>query len=44
MLKPTLRLYTKLTAHTLCLYRNRRLGNPDWLQIKGLAFPQSVAG
>lgn len=38
------RLYTKLTAHTLCLYLNRLLGNPDWLQIKGLAFPQSVAG
>ena len=34
------RLYTKLTAHTLCLYLNRLLGNPDWLQIKGLAFPQ----
>jgi len=38
------RLYTKLTAHTLCLYLNWLLGNPDWLQIKGLAFPQSVAG
>lgn len=36
------RLYTKLTAHTLCLYLNRLLGNPDWLQIKGLAFPQPV--
>lgn len=33
------RLYTKLTAHTLCLYLNRLLGNPDWLQIKRLAFP-----
>jgi len=33
------RLYTKLTAHTLCIYLNRLLGNPDWLQIKGLAFP-----
>lgn len=33
------RLYTKLTAHTLCLYLNRLLGNPDWLQIKALAFP-----
>jgi hypothetical protein len=32
------RLYTKLTAHTLCLSLNRRLGNPDWLQIKPLAF------
>lgn len=33
------RLYTKLTAHTLCIYLNRLLGNPDWLQIKNLAFP-----
>lgn len=33
------RLYTKLAAHTLCLHLNRLLGNPDWLQIKGLAFP-----
>ena len=33
------RLYTKLTAHTLCIYLNRLLGNPEWLQIKGLAFP-----
>ena len=33
------RLYTKLTAHTLCIYLNRLLGNPDWLQIKTLAFP-----
>ena len=33
------RLYTKLTAHTLCIYLNRLLGNPDWLQIKALAFP-----
>ncbi len=37
------RLYTKLTAHTLCLYLNRLLGNPDWLQIKALAFPTSRA-
>ena len=37
------RLYTKLTAHTLCRYRNRLLGNPDWLQIKGLAFPNTRA-
>ena len=35
------RLYTKLTAHTLCIYLNRRLGNPAWLQIKGLAFGSS---
>jgi hypothetical protein len=35
------RLYTKLTAHTLCIYLNRLLGNPDWLQIKALAFPNA---
>lgn len=28
------RLYTKLTAHTLCLYLNRLLGVQNWLQIK----------
>lgn len=33
------RLYTKLAAHTLCVYLNRRLGQTDFLQIKGLAFP-----
>jgi DDE family transposase len=33
------RVYTKLTAHTLCIYLNRLLGNPDWLRIKALAFP-----
>jgi len=33
------RLYTKLTAHTLCIYLNRLLGYPDFLQIKTLAFP-----
>jgi len=33
------RLYTKLTAHTLCIYLNRLLGNADCLQIKRLAFP-----
>lgn len=33
------RLYTKLTAHTLCIYLNRILGNPDFLRIKHLAFP-----
>jgi len=32
------RLYTKLTAHTLCLYLQRLLGNPDFLRIKTLAF------
>jgi hypothetical protein len=33
------RLYTKLTAHTLCIYLNRLLGKPDFLHIKSLAFP-----
>lgn len=33
------RLYTKLTAHTLCLYLNRLLGVSEWLQIRALAFP-----
>ena len=33
------RLYTKLTAHTLCIYINRLLGRDDVLQIKSLAFP-----
>lgn len=33
------RLYTKLTAHTLCIYINRLLGRPDFLQLKALAFP-----
>jgi hypothetical protein len=33
------RLQTTLTAHTLCIYLNRLLGNPDWLRIKQLAFP-----
>lgn len=33
------RLYSKLTAHTLCIYLNRLAGNPDFLQIKSLAFP-----
>ncbi|MEJ2148155.1 MAG: IS982 family transposase [Chloroflexota bacterium] len=33
------RLYTKLTAHTLCIYINRLLGRPDHLHIKSLAFP-----
>jgi hypothetical protein len=32
------RLYSKLTAHTLCLLLNRLLGRPDYLQIKRLAF------
>jgi hypothetical protein len=29
---------TKLTAHTLCIYINRLLGEVDFLQIKSLAF------
>jgi hypothetical protein len=33
------RLISKLTAHTLCIYINRSLGKPDFLQIKALAFP-----
>lgn len=33
------RLYSKLTAHTLCIFINRLLGKSDFLQIKGLAFP-----
>jgi hypothetical protein len=33
------RLYTKLTAHTLCIYINRLWGKPDFLRIKALAFP-----
>jgi transposase len=33
------RLYSKLAAHTLCIYLNRLLGQPACLQIKGLAFP-----
>ena len=35
------RLLTKLTAHTLSIYLNRLLGNPEPLQIKALAFPNS---
>jgi DDE family transposase len=33
------RLYTKLAAHTLCIYLNRLTGKPAFLQIKALAFP-----
>jgi hypothetical protein len=33
------RLVSKLTAHTLCIYLNRLLGRPEFLQIKSLAFP-----
>ncbi len=32
------RLYSKLTAHTLCIALNRGLGRPESLPIKGLAF------
>src|SRR5258708_38410612 len=33
------RLLTKLAAHTLCIYLNRLLANPDFLHVKALAFP-----
>jgi hypothetical protein len=33
------RLYTKLTAHTICIKLNRLLGKANCLQIKELAFP-----
>jgi IS5 family transposase len=33
------RLISKLTAHTLCVCLNWRLGRPDVLRIKDLAFP-----
>ena len=33
------RLYSKLTAHTLCLYLNRLFKKESFLQIKELAFP-----
>ena len=33
------RLYTKLTAHTLCSKINRLLGKAEVLQIKALAWP-----
>lgn len=33
------RLYSKLTAHTLCIFINRLLGKSDFLQVKSLAFP-----
>lgn len=34
----TTRLHAKLTAHTLCVYLNRLLEVPHFLQIKALAF------
>lgn len=37
----TARLYTKLTAHTLCVWLNRLLGVVDVLHLKALAFPQN---
>lgn len=33
------RLYSKLTAHTLAVYVNRLVGNPDCLRLKALVFP-----
>lgn len=33
------RLFTQLTAHTLCVALNRLIGTPAWLRIKPLAFP-----
>jgi hypothetical protein len=33
------RLYSKLAAHTLCIYLNRLCGQVDFLCIKRLAFP-----
>lgn len=35
------RLYTKLTAHTLCVWLNRLLGVADVLHLKALAFPNN---
>lgn len=32
-------LLSKVAAHTLCIYLNRLLGKPEFLQIKALAFP-----
>ena len=37
----TARLYTKLTAHTLCVWLNRLLGVADVLHLKALAFPHN---
>jgi transposase len=37
----TARLYTKLTAHTLCVWINRLLGVPEVLHLKTLAFPNN---
>lgn len=35
------RLHSKLTAHTLCIFINRLIGNPNFLQIKQLAVPHT---
>ncbi len=35
------RLYTKHTAHTLCVWLNRLLGVADVLHLKALAFPHN---
>jgi len=37
----TARLYTKLAAHTLCVWLNRLLGVPHLLHLKSLAFPNN---
>lgn len=34
------RLYSKLTAHTLCILLNRQLGEEHWLRIAQLVYPQ----
>ena len=34
------RLYSKLTAHTLCILLNRQLGEEHWLRIAQLVCPQ----
>lgn len=36
------RLYCKLTAHTLCILLNRHLGEPNWLRIAHLVYPQAL--
>jgi len=34
------RVSTKLAAHTLCILLNRQLGEPNWLRIAQLVYPQ----
>jgi len=41
---PCARLYTGLTAHTVCIYINRLLGKPDYLQSESLPFPSISTG